>query len=57
MALYDLVALAIWLVLLPGLKRVVEERFDLAAGDQIFVSLVALVILELIWLRVGYGAP
>lgn len=57
MALYDLVALAVWLVLLPGIKRIAEDRFDLGAGDVVFVSVVVLVVLELLWLRVGYGAP
>lgn len=57
MALYDFVALAVWLVLLPGVKRVTERRFDLGLGDMIFISAALLIALELVWLRIGYGPP
>lgn len=57
MALYDFVALAVWLVLLPGIKRVGERRFNLEFADLVFISVALLIVLELAWLRIGYSAP
>lgn len=57
MPLYDFVAFAVWLGLLPGIRRLARDRYDLVTGDIVFVALAVLVVLELIWLRIGYAAP
>jgi nitrate/nitrite transporter NarK len=57
MALYDLIGFGVWLLLLPLIKRVTTERFGLETGDIVFASLTILVVIELVWLRVGYPAP
>jgi predicted small integral membrane protein len=57
MALYDLIGFGVWLLLLPMIKRVTTERFGLETGDIVFASLTILVVIELVWLRVGYPAP
>lgn len=57
MALYDFVALAVWVVLLPGVKRVGDQRFNMGFADLAFLSVALLIVLELAWLRIGYSAP
>jgi hypothetical protein len=55
---WDFIALAVWLALLPVLKRAAErDVIDLEGTDLMFVALVLLVCLQLLWLRIGYAPP
>lgn len=54
MAPYDFTGLIVWIILTVVLYSLNKKYETLVRGDFIFISIVLLILIELLWLRIGY---
>lgn len=56
--LHDFFALGVWFAFVMTVRRFgLPFGIELNTQDKVFVALYVLVIVELVWLRIGYPAP
>jgi hypothetical protein len=59
-AVKSFVGVGAWLVLIVGCRYALRSDLvdvELKPQDKVFLSVVLLVVVELLWLRIGYAAP
>lgn len=54
----DFVALVVWIVCVPALKLLLDRYWPAASVmDLVFLAVSLLIVLQLVWLRIGYPPP